>query len=65
MRAAARAGAPTGTAAAAAAAAGGGGGGAGAREWVCVSWGLTQLGVAFSTTFTARLLRGLARNRSE
>jgi hypothetical protein len=41
------------------------GGGAAPREWVCVAWGLHQLGVAFSTTFTARLLQELDADRGE
>jgi hypothetical protein len=41
------------------------GGGAAPREWVCVAWGLHQLGVAFSATFTARLLQELDADRGE
>lgn len=39
------------------------GSGAAPREWVCVAWGLNQLGVAFSATFTRRLLQELDANK--
>lgn len=38
-------------------------GGAAPREWVAVAWGLHQAGVAFSGSFTARLLQALAKDR--
>jgi hypothetical protein len=39
--------------------------GAAPREWVAVAWGLHQAGVAFSASFTQRLLQALAKDRGE